>query len=80
MIIGPLNTPFQRDPNKAPTPHSKFGVCDEGNPASVQGNPDDVSVLSQVFYTKTEGLRNSPAALNTPFGTAITGIGKPKGA
>ncbi len=79
MIKGPLNTPFQRDPFSAPMPHDKFGVCDEGNPASIQGNPDDVSVLSQVFYHKSEAVSmRSPAALNSPFGTSITGIGRAK--
>lgn len=78
MKIGPLSTTFSRDPNTPPSPFDKFGVCDEGNPTSIQGNPDSVGVLSQVFYHKSEAVKMSPAALATPYGTAISGIGRRK--
>ena len=69
--IGPLDTPFSRDPFPAPSAHEKFGVCTEGNPDDEKQPGDDTSVLGIVLYTKTDGLSGSPAALSSPMGTAI---------
>lgn len=74
----PLSGPFSRDPFSPPSPHDKFGTCTEGNPAVVREG-DDVSVLSQVFYHTSGAVKSpSPAALASPQGTGITGLGRPK--
>lgn len=73
----PFSTPFTRCPFDPPSPHDKFGVCTEGNP-DVVNEGDDVSVLSQVFYHKSDAVRVSPGALNSPQGTGIVGLGRPK--
>lgn len=70
-----LSSPFQHDMKPAPSPHSRAGVSQAGNPGCVATPSDDYGVLSAVFYVKTPALEHTPAALNSPMGTAIPGIG-----
>lgn len=67
---------------KLTTTHERTGVPGPPSPhAKGQGaagvdcidNPEDTEVLSTVFYQ--DGLSHSPAALASPMGTAIPGIG-----
>lgn len=79
--IGPLNTTFTRDPFSPPKPTDKFGKCTEGNPESIRRSDpgDDTSVLGIVLYHSSDAVKiRSEAALNSPMGTGISGLGRPK--
>lgn len=79
--VGPLNTPFTRDPFSPPKPSDKFGLCTEGNPESIRRSDpgDDTSVVDIVLYHKSDAVKiQTPAALNSPMGTGISGLGRPK--
>jgi hypothetical protein len=69
-IMSKLTSPFNGDVKPAPSPHAK-GQGQSG--VACVDNPEDTSVLSTVFYQ--DGLSHSPAALASPMGTAIPGIG-----
>ena len=60
-----MNSPY---PAPSPTEDGKAA-----HQISSVDKPEDTSVLHTVFYR--EGLNPSPAALETPMGTAIPGIG-----
>jgi hypothetical protein len=70
-MSSPLNTPFKSDPFSPPGAHENEDTS--GMAPDCVNNPSDVSVLGFVFYQKD--LKGSPAALATPMGTAIPGIG-----
>lgn len=74
-----LNSPFTSDPFSAPGTHEHTGCGPEDNPPCCSGPGDDVSVVAQVLYHKSEAVKVSPAVLVSPQGTGITGLGKPKG-
>lgn len=65
-----LTTTFQNAFGPAPGAHEQE---DSGNTLECINNPYDGSVVGQILYQKD--LKGSPAALATPMGTAIPGIG-----
>jgi hypothetical protein len=71
MANSVLTTPHER--TGVPGPPSAHSNEDSGNTLECINNPYDGSVLGQVLYQKD--LKGSPAALATPMGTAIPGIG-----
>lgn len=72
-----ISTPFRDAFGPPPGPHDNASAA---NTVECVNQPSDTSVLSEKFYE--EQLKGSPAALASPMGTAIPGIGhgfNPKG-
>jgi hypothetical protein len=65
-----LTTTFQNAFGPPPGPHEN---ASNANTVECVNQPSDTSVLSEKFYE--EQLKHSPAALASPMGTAIPGIG-----
>jgi hypothetical protein len=70
-----LRGPFSGDVKAPPSPTSMPPA--KNTQADCVNKPEDTSVLHTVFFQKTDALHDpSPAALASPMGTAIPGIGK----
>jgi len=69
-----LNGPFSGDVKPAPSPTEK--ACGNKFETAALNQPEDTAVLKTIFYAESDALKGSPAALDTPNGTATSVIGK----